>query len=243
MVRDSDREYIYKYLSKDKWEDGIQLLEKGIAPQYIVGNVDFYGNLIEVNSDVLIPRFETELLVEKTISYIRRIFGIDLYNLNILDIGTGSGCIAISLKKELDSHVMGIDISPMALEVAKRNAFRHSVDIDFVLSDIFSNVSSSFDVIVSNPPYIREDEVVEKIVLDNEPHMALYAKENGLYFYHEILKNASKYLNSKFLIAFEIGVGQGDKIKEFAKKYLGDVNVLIENDYSDRERFVFIYRD
>ena len=76
-------------------------------------------------------------------------------NLNILDIGTGSGCIAISLKKELDSHVMGIDISPMALEVAKRNASRHSVDIDFVLSDIFSNVSSSFDVIVSNPPYIR----------------------------------------------------------------------------------------
>ena len=243
MVRDSDREYIYKYLPKDKREEGMQLLENGIAPQYIVGNVDFFGNLIEVNSHVLIPRFETELLVEKTISYIRRIFGIDLYNLNILDIGTGSGCIAISLKKELDSHVMGIDISPMALEVAKRNASRHSVDIDFVLSDIFSNVSSSFDVIVSNPPYIREDEEVEKIVLDNEPHMALYAKEDGLYFYHEILKNASKYLNSKFLIAFGIGVGQGDKIKEFAKKYLDDVNVLIENDYSGRERFVFIYRD
>ena len=243
MVREKDKEYIYKYLPEDKWEEGMDLLERGVAPQYVVGNVDFFGNLIEVNSHVLIPRFETELLVDRILFYIRRIFESDLEKLNILDIGTGSGCIAISLKKELNSHVMGVDISSLALEVAKRNAFRNSADVDFVLSDIFSNVFSSFDVIVSNPPYIREDEVVEKIVLDNEPHIALYAKEDGLYFYHEILKNASKYLNHKFLIAFEIGVEQGDRIKDFAREYLGDVNVLIENDYSNRERFVFIYRN
>ena len=161
-----------------------------------------------------------------------------------------------TLNVPLPSYSSGIDVSLNVYSIVLFSTFclrdtyiflldesaSFSSNIVFSLAVVPSEFSS-FDVIVSNPPYIREDEEVEKIVLDNEPHMALYAKEKGLYFYHEILKNASKYLNSKFLIAFEIGVGQGDEIKEFAKKYLGDVNVLIENDYSDRERFVFIYRD
>ena len=111
-MREKDLEYIKKYLPSDQVEEGISLLEKGVSPQYIVGNVDFYGNIIEVNSNVLIPRFETELLVEKTIMYIQRLFSKDkISNLKILDVGTGSGCIAITLKKELNSKVIGVDIS------------------------------------------------------------------------------------------------------------------------------------
>lgn len=241
MVREKDKEYLCKYLPKSRWDWGMRQLEKGISPQYIVGNVDFFGNLIEVNSNVLIPRFETELLVEKTISYIYRIFENHVEDLSILDIGTGSGCIAISLKKKLMSHVVGVDISSLALTVAKRNALNNLVDVDFAISDIFSNVFSSFDVIISNPPYIRSSEKIDKIVYDNEPHIALYAGDDGLYFYREILKNAPKYLNSKFLIAFEIGMTQGEEIKKIALDYLEDVRVVVEKDYSNRERFVFIY--
>ena len=242
-MREKDLEYIKKYLPSDQIEEGISLLEKGVSPQYIVGNVEFYGNLIEVDSNVLIPRFETELLVEKTIMYIQRLFSKDkISNLKILDIGTGSGCIAITLKKELNSKVVGVDISLEALEVAKRNAIHNEADICFYSSDLFSNVSGKFDVIVSNPPYIRYDEAIEDIVKNNEPHLALYASEQGLYFYRKILEKASTYLSNQFLIAFEIGESQGEAIKNMAYLYLNDVSVNIEKDYSGRDRFVFIIK-
>ena len=241
-MRDSDLKYLKKYLSKDKLDEGIKLLEKGISPQYIVGNVEFYGNIINVNKNVLIPRFETELLVEKTIKYIKLIFNsIDLSTLKVLDIGTGSGCIAITLKKELDCEVTGVDISNKALEVAMNNAKMNHVDVEFILSDVFSNISDKFDVIISNPPYIREDEEIEDIVKNNEPYLALYAKEEGLYFYKNILKEVSKYLNNKFFIAFEIGCEQGNAIKNLAYQYLNNIEVRVEKDYSDKDRFVFIY--
>lgn len=236
------KEYIKKYLSKDKLEEGFQLLEQGISPQYIVGNVDFYGNIIEVNPHVLIPRFETELLVERTLFYIKKIFGQDVRQLDILDIGTGSGCIAISLKKETDAHVTGVDISKEALEVAQGNALLNQVEISFFESDIFSNVKGTFDVIISNPPYIRQDEEIEDIVKNNEPHIALYAGEDGLYFYYWILVSVRKYLKDQFLIAFEIGSGQGEAIKNLVCQYLEDVDVKIEKDYSGKDRFVFIMR-
>lgn len=235
--------YIKKYLSEDRLEEGIALLKKGVSPQYIVGNIDFYGNMIQVDSRVLIPRFETELLVERTIHYIKDIFGNEhLSDLNILDIGTGSGCISIALKKELNSHIVGVDISQDALEVARSNASDNEVDISFICSDIFSNVHGMFDVIISNPPYIRFDEQIEEIVKDNEPHLALYAEENGLYFYRKILGEANRYLKNKFLIAFEIGYTQGNKVSNLAYKYLGEnINVSVEKDYSYRDRFVFIW--
>ena len=237
-----DLDYIKKYLPTNKLEEGISLLKKGISPQYIVGNVDFYGNIIEVNPSVLIPRFETELLVEKTIQYIHRLFpNIPTENLQILDIGTGSGCIAIILKKELNSQITAIDISNKALEVAKKNALSNQVDIKFFSSDIFSNIQDKFDIIISNPPYIREDEEIEAIVKNNEPHLALYAEEDGLYFYKKILSQASNYLKNKFLIAFEIGYQQGDAITLLAYHYLKDVEVIVEKDYSNKDRFVFIF--
>lgn len=234
-----NREYLEKYLSNDRLDEGMELLDKGISPQYIVGNVDFYGNIINVDSRVLIPRFETELLVEKTICYINNLFN---RRVSILDLGTGSGCIAITLKKEIDCDVVASDISLDAIDVAKRNAINNKVDILFVNSDIFSNIEDKFDVIISNPPYISYDEEIDDMVKNNEPSLALYASNDGVYFYDKILSECAKYLNDRFLIAFEIGYTQGDRIIKLAYKYLSeDVNVKVEKDYSNRDRFVFIW--
>lgn len=243
FMRKKDVEYLKKYLPTEKQEEGIKLLKKGISPQYIVGNVDFYGNIIEVNKNVLIPRFETELLVEKTIMYIQKLFPKDkISNLKILDIGTGSGCIAITLKKELNSQITGIDISNQALKVAKKNLNNNQVEVTLYQSDVFSKVTGKFDIIISNPPYIRYDEEIEEVVKDNEPHLALYAEENGLYFYKKILNQANFYLENKFLIAFEIGEKQGEDVKNLAYQYLKNIEVKIEKDYSNRNRFVFIMK-
>jgi len=234
-----NEEYLKKYLPKEKLEEGLKQLESGVPPQYIIGNVNFYGNTINVDKRVLIPRFETELLVEKTIKYIKKKYN-NKEILSILDIGTGSGCIAITLKKELNANITGIDISEEALKVAKSNANINNVDINFYQSDIFSNIKEKFDVIISNPPYIKFDEEIMEIVKNNEPHLALYASNDGLYFYEEILKQCSKYLNKNFLICFEIGYTQGESIKDLANKYLSNINIKIEKDYSNKDRFIFI---
>lgn len=234
-------EYIKKYLPNDKWEWGEKLLMDGVSPQYIVGNVDFYGNIINVDKRVLIPRFETELLVEKTINYIKKFFD---KKTNILDMCTGSGCIAISIKKNVDCNMYASDISKDALELAKENINNNNVDITLINSDLFSNINNKFDVIVCNPPYISFDEEIDAIVKNNEPSIALYAKDSGLYYYNEILKKCSNYLNDKYLLCFEIGYLQGDSIKKNAFKYLGnDINISIEKDYSNKDRYLFIWKE
>lgn len=227
-------EYLKKYLKQDNLEEGIKKLNQGIPVQYIIGNVDFYGNLIDVNENVLIPRFETEGLVEKTIERLK-----NKNNLKIVDLGTGSGCIAITLAKKLNCKVDAVDISPKALEVAKKNAKNNNVSINFYLGDLLTPLKNKYDCIISNPPYIAYDEDVMDIVYNNEPHIALFASNNGLKCYEDILKNCHKYLNEKALIAFEIGYKQGKKIKELALKYL-DCTVTIEKDLSDKDRYVFI---
>ena len=237
---DKNMEYVKKCLPKSKWKDAYKLLSLGISPQYVVGNVNFYGNIISVDNRVLIPRFETELLVEKSIDYIKQFFD---KKINVLDIGTGSGCISITLKKEIDCNVVASDISLDALNVAKSNAKSNGVDINFINSDVFSNIDGVFDVIISNPPYVSYDEDVDDMVYNNEPHLALFASNNGLYFYDKILSECSNYLKDRYLICFEIGYLQGDSIKSIAYKYLGnDISVSIEKDYSNRDRFVFIYK-
>ena len=237
VVRNEDIEYLKKYLPSDRLEEGIKELEEGKLVQYIVGNVDFYGNTINVNENTLIPRFETELLVEKTIKLINNNFD---KKVDILDIGTGSGCIAITLNKEVNSNVDAGDISDAALIVAKENNKINNTNVNFYKSDVFSNVDKKYDVIISNPPYIAFDEEIMDIVYDNEPHMALFADDNGLYFYDKILRECSNYLKDRFIIAFEIGYKQGDSVKELAYKYLDNIDVTIEKDYNDRDRFVFI---
>lgn len=237
LVNDNDIEYLKKYLPSDKYDRGIKLLEQGIPVQYIVGNVDFFGNKIIVNENVLIPRFETELLVEKAIKLIRKYFD---RKVDILDIGTGSGCIAITLDKKINCYVEAVDISEGALNVARDNNKLNSANVNFYRSDIFSNVKNKYDVIISNPPYIAYDEKIMDVVYNNEPHTALFADNNGLYFYDKILRECKNYLNDKFVIAFEIGYMQGEMIREVANKYLTDITVTIEKDYSNKDRFVFI---
>ena len=237
----NDNEYLRKYLKDKDLDTALKELESGIPVQYIVGNTNFYGYDFKVNRNTLIPRFETELLVEKTYNYIKKYFNKD--NIKILDIGTGSGCIAITLNKLLNScDITGIDISSEALEVAKENNISNNTNVKFIESDIFSNVSDKYDVIISNPPYISYDDIeVMDIVKNNEPHLALYAKDNGLYFYDKIIKDSSKYLNDKFIMAFEIGYKQGKDITKIVNKYYKDINMSVEKDYSGRDRFVFIW--
>ncbi len=237
----NDIEYLRKYLKDKDLDTALKELESGIPVQYIVGNTNFYGYDFKVNRNTLIPRFETELLVEKTYNYIKKYFNKD--NIKILDIGTGSGCIAITLNKLLNScDITGIDISSEALEVAKENNIINNTNVKFIESDIFSNVSDKYDVIISNPPYISYDDIeVMDIVKNNEPHLALYAKDNGLYFYDKIIKDSSKYLIDKFIMAFEIGYKQGKDITKIVNKYYKDINMSVEKDYSGRDRFVFIW--
>ena len=229
-------EYLRKYV-KENIEEAIERYKNGEPIQYIIGDVNFYGNTIKVNKNVLIPRFETEELVEKTIKKIKNKFD---KKINILDLCTGSGCIAITLKKELNSNVTATDISSDALAVAKENIKLNNVDINLINSDLFQNINDKFDCIISNPPYISYDETIDDIVKNNEPNIALYAPNNGLYYYEEILKNIKNYLNDKFIIAFEIGYKQGKSLIDIVNKYLKDVNILVEKDLQGRDRFLFI---
>ena len=231
-------EYLKKYYNGDL-NEALKLLEQGVPVQYIVGNVDFYGLNFIVNNNVLIPRFETEELVEKTINYVVNFFNKDI---SILDIGTGSGCIAISLSKNLiGSCVDALDISEQALEVAKKNNERNNTNVNFLHSNMLENVDKKYDLIISNPPYIAYDEEIMEIVKNNEPNIALYAENNGLYFYEEILKRVSNFLNKKAMIAFEIGETQGKKIKELSKIYFPNSRVLLEKDLQNRDRFIFVF--
>ena len=232
----TDIEYLKKYY-KGNMEDAYKLLEEGLPVQYIVGEVDFYGNIFKVNKNVLIPRFETEQLIELTMEYINDKFdGV----VDILDIGTGSGCIAITLKKNINCNVDAVDISSDALEVAEYNKKLNDVDINLFKSDMLSNVSKKYDVIISNPPYIGREEDIQGIVEKNEPHIALYADNDGLYYYEEILKNCKKNLKDNFIIAFEIGKSQGKLVKNLALKYLDNIDVFIKKDLNYLDRFVII---
>ena len=232
----TDIEYLKKYY-KGNIDDGIKRLENGEPVQYIVGNVDFYGYTFKVNKNVLIPRFETEQLIEQTIKYINKLFD---KKIDIVDLGTGSGCIAITLKRELNCNMTAVDISKEALLVAYDNAQINNVVIDFINGDMLNPLNKRYDVIISNPPYISHDENIMEIVKNNEPHTALYADNNGLYYYEDILKNANKYIKEKYLIAFEIGQTQAREIEELAKIYLYHPKVIIKKDLQGLDRFVFI---
>lgn len=239
----NDIEYLKKYIKENNLDNNyynncLKKLEQGKPIQYIIGNVDFYGNIIKVNNHVLIPRFETELLVDLTIKKIKKYFPNQ--NIDILDLGTGSGCIAISLKKEINSNIDALDISKEALELAKQNAIDNHVDINFINKDMTTFKDKKYDIIISNPPYISYDEEIMDIVRNNEPHLALYAKDNGLYFYKKILENIPYITKENYLICFEIGQSQSTAIVDIAKRILKDINISVDKDYSGKDRFIFI---
>lgn len=239
----TELEYLKKYIHpEDDLESAIKRLEAGEPVQYIIGDVAFFDTILEVNKNVLIPRPETEELVEKSLKLIRRYYPTQ--EIKVLDIGTGSGCIAITLKKHLASAlVTACDISTEALKVASKNAKNNNTSVNFIKSDIFSNIQDKFDIIISNPPYIKYDEEIMDIVKNNEPHLALYAKNNGLYFYQEILSNAHNYLSEKNIIIFEIGETQADDITKIAKTSFPSSKIIVEQDFRHLDRYVFIINE
>ncbi len=226
-------EYLKKYY-KGNIEDAIKRYENGEPVQYIVGDVDFYGNTIKVDKRVLIPRFETEGLCEIALSCLTNT------NLNVIDLGTGSGCIPIALKKKLPNINMdAVDISGDALDLAKENAKLNNVEICFYNRDMLNPVDKKYDLIISNPPYLPHDGEIMDIVKNNEPHLALFADNNGYYFYEGILKNYKEHLNDKYVILFEIGYNQGEKVCELSHTYL-DCDAVVKKDLQGYDRYVII---
>ncbi len=201
--------------------ESLELLKQQKPIQYIIGSTEFYGLEFNVNEHVLIPRPETEELVDWIVSE----FIAKKKSLRILDIGTGSGCIAISLAKNFsNAKIYALDISIEALEVAKGNAELNAVDVEFLELDILKTESIrdlEFDVIVSNPPYVREKEK-EKMkpnVLDNEPHLALFVKdENPLLFYNAITQFAYQNFKDNGVLFFEINEFLGSNMIDLLKK-------------------------
>lgn len=208
--------------------------------QYILGTENFYGLELIVNENVLIPRFETEELVENTKKIIETKFK-DISKIKILDLCCGSGAIGLALKNlfpEIDVTIS--DISRSALEVAKQNSDSLNLKVKIIESDLFENIKEKYNVIISNPPYIKVGEEIEDIVKNNEPAVALYAGEDGLYYYRKILENIRNYLEDNFLIAFEIGYKQKEEILKIIKENLKNINIIAKKDLSDKDRMIFI---
>lgn len=225
-----------------KFKDLILARKNNYPLQYILGDTNFYGLRIKVNKDVLIPRFETEELTENTIKLIKEKFK-NKENLKILDLCTGSGAIGLKLKSVFEnSSVTLSDISINALKVAKENSENLNLNVEIIQGDLFENIKEKYDVIISNPPYIMEDEEIEDIVRDNEPAIALFAGKDGLYFYKKILENISAYLNDEFIIAFEIGQTQKDAVINLAQENLKNVNIYSKKDLQQKDRMIFIIK-
>ena len=221
----------------------IDALKTGKPIQYVIGNVNFYGNRFYVNENVLIPRFETEELVEKTVNYIKNYFTNPV---DIIDLGTGSGVIGLTLEKKVSTNSVDlIDISKEALEVTHKNCELLNSKANIILSNMFENISidNKYDIVISNPPYIKDDEEIEEIVRNNEPHQALYGGVDGLDFYKQILGSVKDHIKEKSIIAFEIGCEQGNDIKKLVEETLPNSKIIIEKDLSERDRFVFIFNN
>lgn len=230
-------------LLKEKYpntmDEIIKKLNQNYPVQYLIGDVEFLNTKILVDERALIPRFETELLVIKTIQKLKE---LKIENPNILELGTGTGCIAIALKKNINCHVTSIDISKKALELAKKNMLQNNVIINFKCLNMLDASYEHYECIISNPPYVGEKENVGKET-KYEPYNAIFAKEEGLYFYKEIIKKISITKNKPKLIAFEIGCQQSKYIKEFYKEHLSTYSYHIEKDLANKDRYVFLIQD
>lgn len=225
-------------LIKEKYKDNldyaIEKLNNNYPVQYLIGYVDFYNMRINVDERALIPRYETEELVSKVIDRIK-----ELDNPRVIDLGCGSGCIAIAIQKNTNSLVSAVDISKDAINLAKENALLNKVDINFINKKIEDVSLDGYDVIVSNPPYVCYDDEVGAET-KYEPSIALYANESGTYYYRIIMEKVSKLLNKPSLIAFEIGYLQANKLTNLANTLLKEYDILIEKDLALKNRFMFL---
>lgn len=221
FVCQADRNFYYMHMNEEvpaekltEYEEALKKRAKHIPLQYITGEQMFMGLRFLVSPDVLIPRWDTEILVEEAMKRIRP-------DMDVLDLCTGSGCIIISIKKNIPGiSALASDISARALLMAKENAVLNDVQVNFTESDLFSNIEGKFDVIVSNPPYIRTEEIAGLMpeVREFEPQNALDGKEDGLFFYRKIITEAKKYLKQGGLLLFEIGCGQGEEVAALMRK-------------------------
>ena len=208
-----------------------------IPYQYIIGQAEFGELILAVDKRVLIPRPETEELVALILSE------NSSKELSVLDIGTGSGAIALSLKQQRPMwQITASDVSRDALAVAEENAVQNKLDVTLVQSDVFENVTGRYDIIVSNPPYIAYDDKDEVglNVLSSEPHLALFADEDGYQIYRRIMEEASTYLNPKGKLYFEIGYKQGEVMKQLSQTYFPNKRVRLIADRFGKDRMVVI---
>lgn len=223
----------------NKWNKlTMSLLEKDYPVQYIIGYVDFYGLKINVNEFTLIPRYETEYLIELTLKEIKK---LNLDNPKILDLCTGSGAIGLTLKNLLPSSEVTLsDISKDALMVANKNKNELNLDVNIIESDLFKNIQGKFDIIISNPPYVMTNEPLPKDVL-YEPHLALYSGPKGIDHIEEIFKNIKSHLNNKYLIALEINEKSETDIINLIKTYFEkNINYKFMKDLAGKTRYLFI---
>ena len=235
--------------SNDIFDDEkfMTLLKKAndVPVSYLLGYQDFYGYRYQVNKNVLIPRNETEELINYCLEYIKK---NNYKKIKILEIGTGSGCICITLNKELnklniDNEITSCDISNEALKVAKQNALILNSNINFIESDVFSNlINYDYDLIISNPPYIEKNEFVSKRVLNNEPHIALFSDETGLEIYKKIFSQINKFINLKALF-FEISPCIEQGLELLKNKYCPNFNSQYKKDINGFIRFAIYLKD
>lgn len=225
-----------KKLSKEELETFLEIQEKlknNIPLQYAIGKWNFYGRDFEVNENVLIPRPETEILVYEILKE-------NLLDKSILDIGTGSGAIAVSidLENKVKKEVHASDISEKAIEVAKINARKFNSNVKFIYSDLFENINQKYDFIVSNPPYLTEDEYkdVDKL-LYFEPKRALVGGVKGYEIYEKIIKDSKNFLKEKGKLFFEIGYSQADIVSSLLLEN-GYNNIKVIKDYNNLNRIV-----
>lgn len=240
MVCRMERSAYYLHMEEEmpdeeakEYEIALKKRAEHVPLQYIVGETQFMGLKFKVNSSVLIPRQDTETLVEEALKLIRP-------GMRVLDIGTGSGCIIVSiLHNSVDVEGFAVDISKQALNVAKENARQNDVSVLFERSDLFDNVAGSFDVIVSNPPYIPTEEISGLMpeVRDFEPMEALDGKEDGLFFYRRIVAECGKYLKPGGALLFEIGCDQGAAVCALMEE-AGFSGVRIVKDLARNDRVV-----
>jgi release factor glutamine methyltransferase len=215
-----------------------QYLIHNIPVQHLIGHSYFFGYAFKVNEDVLIPRAETEQLVGHVLYYIDTYFPNQ--KVNLLDLGTGSGCIGLTLALEEKSlHVTISDISEKALKIASFNNENLHAEATVIQSDLFDSIEGKFDVIVSNPPYIPDSEIVEDIV-QKEPSVALYGGALGVDFYDRILEQAKSHIHEKAMIAFEHGYQQKEVIYGFARKHFPTGTIIQMKDLAGKNRFTLI---
>ncbi|QMS85401.1 peptide chain release factor N(5)-glutamine methyltransferase [Candidatus Xianfuyuplasma coldseepsis] len=216
---------------------------RNIPVQHITGEEYFFGYTFEVNEDVLIPRFETEELVANVLLIYDDVFGGQ--DVRVLDIGTGSGCLAITLDlEEPHMSVTATDISDAALAVAKRNNEKLGANVSFYQGDLTLPVQDQiFDIIVSNPPYIPENEYVEDVVVDHEPSIALFGGEDGLYFYRRIIQQVSSITPDKFILAFEHAFNTAKALRKLIQDHFPDATIVQKKDMQGKDRMTFVIKE